>query len=128
MKALKLLAIGTLLFFFSQVKAQVSEQTATPPPWGLAGLAETRYYYLPRIESYYDIETSQFFYKSKGTWVRGSTLPARYQKYDLYKEYKAVMRDYHVNAPYTHFADHKKKYPKKYQGELQETIGDKANF
>jgi hypothetical protein len=128
MKALKLLTIGTLLFFFIQSKAQFPEQTKTPPPWGLAGLTETRYYYLPGIESYYDIETSQFLYRSKGSWVSRSTLPVRYRKYNLYKGYKAVMTDYHVNAPYTHFEDHKKKYPKKYKGASQKTIGDRASF
>jgi hypothetical protein len=123
MKALKLFVIGTLLFLSTETKAQVFV-TSSPPSWGPAGYSGVRYYYIPGVESYYDVNASKFIYNDHGTWVHRSTLPSRYRRYDLYKGHKVVMTDYRGNEPYTYFVEHKKKYSKNYQGGAQKTIGE----
>lgn len=124
MKALKLLVIGTLLFLSAEAKAQVIVTVGSPPPWGPVGYSEVRYYYIPGVESYYDIERSQYIYYSNGVWVHRSTLPSRYRRYDLYRGHKVVMTEYRGNEPYIYFVDHKKKYSKNYNGGAQKTIGE----
>ncbi len=127
MKTLTLITIGTLLFLSSAAMAQVSVNVniGSPPPWGPVGYSEVRYYYLPAVESYYDIESSMFIYYSRGVWVHQTHLPGRYRSYDLYNGYKVVMTGYRGNAPYTYFGEHKKKYSRSYRGGTQRTIGDR---
>jgi len=104
------------MFFVSAVQAQVivNLNNSSPPPWGPAGHNEVRYYYLPDVEAYYDVQSSQFiYYNSRGVWIHRSSLPARYRNYDLYSGYKVVMSDYRGNSPYLHFAEYKTKYAKR---------------
>ena len=91
--------------------------------WGPVGYTGARYYYLPDVESYYDVQSSMFIYYSGGAWIHRAYLPERYRGYDLYGGYKVVMKDYRGNAPYTHFNEYKKKYTRGYHGETQRTIG-----
>jgi hypothetical protein len=127
MKAFKLITLVTLLFLSVAAKAQlsVSVNIGSPPMWGPVGYTEVRYYYLPGIESYYDVQSSVFIYYSGGAWVRRASLPSRYRNYDLYNGYKVVMTDYHGESPYSHFRDHKRQYSKNYSSHNQKTIGDR---
>lgn len=125
MKALKFVFIKLLLFSAIAAQAQVTVNIGTPPPWGPTGYTEVRYYYLPDVESYYDVHATQFIIFSEGAWVHRSKLPSKYKSYDLYSGYKVVMTDYHGSAPYFHFDDHKVKYGKGYRGPEQKTIGQK---
>lgn len=127
MKKLKLFLalVGTLLLFASTARAQVSVSVNIGQPmWGPVGYTEVRYYYLPAVEAYYDINASMFIYYSGGVWVHREYLPERYRNYDLYNGYKVVMTDYRGNTPYAHFHDHKKKYYKSYRDGNQRTIGE----
>jgi hypothetical protein len=126
MKNLKLTLIATLLMLSGIAKAQISVNVniGSPPMWGPVGYTEVRYYYLPAVEAYYDINASMFIYYSRGTWVHTTYLPGRYRNYDLYNGYKVVMSDYRGNKPYEHFSDHKKKYHRKYHNGNQRTIGE----
>lgn len=127
MKYFKIGIIGIILFISSMGHAQVSVNIniGSPPLWGPSGYSNVRYYYLPDVESYYDIETSMFIYYAGGTWLHKPHLPSIYSHYDLYDGYKVVMSDYHGNAPHKYFHDHKKKYAKGYKGKTQKTIGHK---
>ena len=127
MKILKIIFLGVPLFLASIMNAQVSVSVniGVPPPWGPVGYTSVRYYYLPDVEAYYDVQSSMFIYYGGGAWVHRGYLPARYRSYDLYSGYKVVMKDYHGNAPYTHFKEHKMKYAKGYRGEAQRTIGER---
>jgi len=127
MKAFRFAIIGMILFFASAGQAQVSVNVniGTPPPWGPVGYSQVRYYYLPDVEAYYDVQSAMFIYYGGGVWVHRAYLPSRYKNYDLYHGYKVVMKDYHGNAPYAHFKDHKMKYGKGYHGGMQKTIGEK---
>lgn len=127
MKTLKYFLIGILFLSFSYTQAQVSVNVniGTPPAWGPAGYTDVRYYYLPDLETYYDVNTSNYVYLNNGRWVRTRSLPSAYRNYDLYNEYKVVLTDYRGDRPYDNFKTHKVKYGKGYKGQPQKTIGQK---
>ena len=127
MKSLKLFLfiIGILVVLSTTTQAQIFVTASAPPAWGPAGYSGVRYYYIPGVESYYDVDASKFIYNDNGVWVHRSTLPSRYRRYDLYKGHKVVMTEYRGNEPYTYFVQHKKKYSKNYKGGVQKTIGEK---
>src|SRR5436305_998568 len=127
MKALKLIMIGMALLFAGAVQAQVSVNVniGTPPPWGPAGYTEVRYYYLPDVEAYYDVQTSMFIYYGGGVWVHRSSLPRQYRNYDLYGGYKVVMTDYRGDAPYNNYKEYRTRYARGYRGGEQRTIAER---
>lgn len=114
-----------LVVVTSSVKAQILVSVATPPPWGPIGYSEARYYYLPDIQSYYDVQSALFIYYGNGRWHRKVNLPSRYRNYDLYDGYKVVMTGYHGESPYENFNEHKKRFKIGYRGEPQKTIGER---
>ena len=127
MKILKYLLIGIVLLSFtpSQAQLSVNVNVGSPPAWGPAGYDDVRYYYLPDLETYYDVNTSNYVYISNGKWIRRRSLPTVYRNYDLYNEYKVVLTDYRGDRPYDHFKNHKIKYGKGYKGKPQKNIGPK---
>lgn len=127
MKTIKLLAIGILLIFAASAQSQLSINVhiGSPPAWGPAGYSDVRYYYLPDVEAYYDVQSSMFIYISGNQWIRRSYLPSRYRNYDLYHGYKVVMNDYRGNSPYSNFREHKMKYARGYRGGEQHNIGER---
>ena len=127
MKKLKLLAIGIVLLVSSSIHAQVSINVniGTAPSWGPAGYSNVDYYYLPDIEAYYDIRSSQFIYFGGGKWIRSRNLPNQYRNYNLNSGYKVVLNDYHGSSPYSRFKNDKAKYRKGYKGKPQKMIGNR---
>ena len=127
MKALKCIVIGMVLFIAGTAHSQVDVNVniGTPPPWGPAGYEGVRYYYLPDVESYYDIHASMFICYIEDAWVHRDKLPSKYKSYDLYDGYKVVILDYNGSAPYQYYDDHKTKYAKGYRGPEQKNIGNK---
>ena len=127
MKALKLVALGIVLFFASAAQAQISVHLnlGTAPAWGPAGYSDVQYYYLPDVEAYYDVNSSMFIYYEGRSWVRRSYLPSRYRNYDLYGGYKVVMNGYHGNTPYYNHREYRTKYAKGYRGPAQRSIGER---
>ena len=113
MKTIKLIAITMILFVSSSIRAQVSVNlnVGTPPVWGPVVTTE-EYYYLPDINSYYDIRQSQYIYLNNGNWIRSGTLPRRYRSYNLNTGHVVVINDYHGRNPYVHYKAHKVKYYK----------------
>ena len=127
MKALKLIVIVIVLFLGNPVQAQISIRLnlGSPPQWGPVGYTNARYYYLPDVEAYYDVQSSMFIYLNGGIWVHRAYLPARYRNYDLYNGYKVVMTDYHGNRPYANYNDYRTRYAKGYRGQVQRSIGNR---
>ncbi len=125
MKSFKLILIALFFIASNAVDAQVSVNVniGSPPTWGPVGYSQVEYYYLPDIESYYDIRQSQFIYFGSGKWVYSRHLPAHHRNYNLYNGYKVVLTDYHGRTPYTHFKTHKSKYYKGYKGKPQKNRG-----
>lgn len=130
MKTLKILTIGIMMLFASNsMNAQVSVNVniGSQPSWGPAGYESVDYYYLPDIQTYYDIRATQFIFLSKGHWVRSRYLPTQYRNYDLNHGYKVVLNDYHGTRPYSNYKYHKVKYYKGYKGTPQRSIGYRDN-
>ena len=123
MKAIKFLFAGIFLMTLSaQAQVSVNVNIGAPPVWGPVGYAETRYYYIPDIEVYYDIPTAMFIYFDGGGWIRTAYLPYRYRHYDLYGAYKVCLHDYGPN-PYIYYRQHRKQYHHGYRGAPQRTYG-----
>jgi len=127
MKALKLLLIGLVFAVGGNLQAQVAVdvKVGTPPPWGPAGYESAKYYYLPDVDSFYDVPSATFIYYSGGVWVRRAYLPSRYRNYDLYEGYKVVITDYEGKNPHSYYKELKTKYAKGYRGPSQKTIGER---
>lgn len=128
MKTLKLMTIGmVMLFASSSIQAQVSVNVnlGVQPSWGPVGYSSVDYYYIPDVQSYYDVRATQFIYLSNGGWIRSSRLPNQYRNYDLNRGYKVVLNDYHGSRPYDNYRSHKVKYYKGYKGKPQQSLGNR---
>lgn len=99
-----------LLLMNASIEAQISVHVSLPV-WGPVVTTE-EYYYLPEIESYYDIRSSQFIYLNNGYWIRSKKLPSRYRNYNLNTGQVVVINDYRGSKPYAHFRNNKLKYYK----------------
>ncbi|HWY12274.1 MAG TPA: hypothetical protein VN026_13160 [Bacteroidia bacterium] len=108
-----------LLFISINMRAQVIINPKAGNP-GPKGQTEARFYYIPDIEVYYDIQKTNFIYSNGTRWVYSDVLPVKYAYYDLNSGYKVMLYDYSGQTPYTLFKEHKIKYPKGYQGSPQE--------
>lgn len=106
-------AFAALLAMASYGQVSVNVNIGQPPVWG-PPVTVQEYYYLPDVESYYDLRSSQFIYLNRGNWVRSASLPQRYRSYDLNRGNVIVIDDYHGPAPYTLYKTHKVKYVKKW--------------
>ena len=111
MKILKLIVLGICLSVSSISQAQVSVNVNVPKPpvWGPV-VTTQQYYYLPEIESYYDIRESQFITQNNGSWVRTKTLPSRFKTYNLNNGQVVILDDYRGKSPYANYKNHKVKY------------------
>jgi hypothetical protein len=118
-------ALILLMSVFAQAQVSINVNIGTPPNWGPQGNDNSRYYYLPDIDTYYDVAQSQFIYDNNGRWIRENRLPSRYRQYDLYGGYKVVLNDYRGDAPYTYHSKHRSNYPKGYHGKPQKNRGNK---
>jgi hypothetical protein len=103
-----------MVLFTGIAKAQVSVNVSIKAPaWGPPVTTE-RYYYMPDIETYYDVPTREYIYIDNGSWVRARNLPVIYRDYDLYRGRKVIINDYRGNAPYVFYNTHRVKYVKAY--------------
>ena len=127
MKALKLVALGIVLICAGAAQAQVSVRfnLGVQPQWAPVGYEDTRYYYLPDVEAYYDVDNSMFIYYEGSSWIHRSYLPSRYRNYDLYHGYKVGMRDYRGNTPYYNHRDYRTRYAHGRNRTVQRTIGNR---
>nr|WP_294922023.1 hypothetical protein [uncultured Flavobacterium sp.] len=130
MKTIKIAIVGLFLIIASATQAQVSVNVniGNPPVWGPVGYSNMEYYYLPDIQSYYDVRASQFIYFGGGKWVRSSRLPRQYRNYDLYSGYKVVLNDYHGRTPYVYYDRHRTKYYKGYHGAPQKPYKPRKDY
>ena len=129
MKTMKFMLSAAMLFAVGATQAQVeAKSTATNtvtttgmlPDWGVAGFDNARYYYMPDLETYYDVRAGEYVYMYDGSWARAKTLPERYKTYDLYDTYKVVLTD--DKEPFAEYDKMKVKYAKGYKGDPQKTI------
>jgi hypothetical protein len=128
MKNMKLIIGGFFIVLAGMLSAQVSVTIGTPPPWGPAEASGIRFYYIPDIQTYYDVNTGEYVYFSGGVWVHTRELPPAYRHYDLYGGYKVPLRDYHGERPWEGYKEHHKSYPRGYnRGQHQKTFGERPH-
>jgi hypothetical protein len=111
----------------SSAKAQVNINIniGSQPAWGPTGYQKADYYYLPDVDSYYNVSTHEFIYLNNGRWVFAQGLPPQYRNYDLYSGYKVVVNR---PRPYLNYNEDHAKYAR-YRGWAgrQENIRDHGN-
>jgi hypothetical protein len=83
------------------------------PPWAPAYYPGVRYYYIPDIETYYDLSNQDFVYLDNGQWLFSRTLPSFYSGYDLYNGY-VIALDQDVFQPWMHHQFYVSNYPRFY--------------
>lgn len=118
MRTLKLIATGIILFAASNSQAQVSVNVnigspgvvVSRPVWVPQNHVNVDFYYLPEIQTYYDVHSSYYVYLDNGNWCRTRYLPAHYRNYDLNHARRVELRGYHGSRPYTYYNHHKVKY------------------
>lgn len=112
MKNLKRILLIAILFASvgaTQAQVSVNVNIGSRPVWCPEEEYSTvDFYYLPEVQSYYDVRSSQFVYLSQGRWIRNKNLPSRYRSYDLRKSKRVSLKGYKGNAPYAHFHNHEK--------------------
>jgi len=77
------------------------------PIWGPTGYDYVEYYYLPGADAYYNVPQQRYYYYNNGRWRNSSSLPSRYNNYDLYNSYKVVVND---REPWKNHKKYKDKY------------------
>ncbi|MBG6234196.1 hypothetical protein IWX76_000751 [Pedobacter sp. CAN_A7] len=91
----------------SQAQVNVNINLAAQPQWGPAGYDHVEYYYIPDMDVYYYVPSSQYVYQNNGNWKWSKNLPSKYKNYDLYNSYKVVMNQ---KQPYLSHQNHVKQY------------------
>jgi hypothetical protein len=96
----KLLFIAAIIYgciSFNKADAQVHVSLGlnigSQPEWGPVGYDHADYYYMPDVDSYYDVSAHQYVYRENNVWVHRPYLAARYRNYDVYHGYKVVVND-----------------------------------
>jgi hypothetical protein len=77
----------------AQVSLSLGVNIGSQPAWGPVGYDYANYYYMPDIDTYYDVPTHQYVYFENNIWVHRAYLPVRYRNYNLYNGYKVVIND-----------------------------------
>ena len=107
----------------AQLKVNLNFNIGSQPDWGPVGYDHVDYYYMPDLDVYYNVPHHLFIYLQGNRWVYASSLPPRYNNYDLYRTYKVV-----VNKPRPYLHDHiyRREYGKYKggRGPAQELIRD----
>ncbi len=114
-----------LLFSACSVYSYTSPSAAPVndyPEWA-PYYSEARYYYLPDIETYYDINAREFVYLQNGRWSYYRNLPRQYSDYDLNNCYTIVLNA-NIYQPWMHHQYYVSHYPRYYYRDYY----DRSNF
>jgi hypothetical protein len=111
MKKLQFTIAAFLLLFIFESNAQVSVSLniGSRPTWCNNYEDEVEYYYLPEIETYYDVRSSVYIYLGPRGWIRSTYLPEYCHGYDINRGYRVAI-DYRGRSPYAHFNNHRSRY------------------
>jgi hypothetical protein len=91
----------------AQVHGSLKVNISSQPIWGPTGNDHVDNYYLPDIETYYNVPTQKYYYNEGGKWKNSKTLPSKYSNYDLYNSHKVVVNE---NQPWKNHATNQTKY------------------
>jgi hypothetical protein len=119
--------LGCLVFKTAdaQIGFGIRVNVGNQPEWGPVGYHQARYYYMPDIDAYYDVNAHQYVYSENNVWVHNGSLPSRYDNFDRYHGYKAVVNQ---RNPWEHNADIRARYAS-YKGRTdQRNIHDSRDY
>jgi hypothetical protein len=83
------------------------------PRWAPPYYSGARYYYLPDIETYYDLASHEFIFLNNGQWNYSSDFPSIYANFDLNNCFSVVL-DVNVYRPWMHHHYYVSHYPRYY--------------
>ena len=89
-----ILAVGTMLLTgatTAQLTAGLNFNIGNQPAWGPTGYDHVDYYYLPDIETYYNVPEHRYYYYEGGRWIGRSQLPPRFHDYDVYRSLRRYL-------------------------------------
>jgi hypothetical protein len=75
----------------AQVRVSLGLNINSQPEWGPVGYNHAEYYYMPDIDTYYDVPNHQYVYYENNVWIHNRVLPQRFGNYDRYHSYKVVV-------------------------------------
>jgi len=96
--------------------AVVQRQTVVEyvaPEWAPPVYHGARYYYMPDIETYYDLQNRDFVYLDNGQWLFANTLPSAYAGYNLNNGFSVTLNAT-VYQPWLHHQYYISNYPRYY--------------
>jgi hypothetical protein len=83
------------------------------PSWAPPYSPGVRYYYMPDIETYYDLTDQEFVCLNNGQWLFSPTLPSMYSGYDLFNGF-VISLNINVFQPWMHHQYYVSNYPRYY--------------
>jgi len=110
--------LGCLSIKPAGAQISLSINIGSQPEWGPTGYDHADYYYMPDIDSYYDVNAHQYVYFNNNVWVHSIALPPRYSNYDVYNGYKVVVNE---RTPWVRNTVYRTRYAK-YKGRRDQTI------
>lgn len=110
--------LSSMAYKSADAQISLSVNIGSQPEWGPTGYNHADYYYMPDIDTYYDVPNHQYVFLENNTWVRRASLPSRYSNYNLYNGYKVVVNE---PSPWTHNNVYRTKYAS-YRGRTGQTI------
>ncbi len=105
-------SIFTACTAYSYVPAE-SQVRYVNPSWGPAYYQGVRYYYLPDIETYYDLSSQEFIYLNNGQWTYSAYLPTIYSGFDLNNCF-TIELNANIYQPWMHHQYYVSHYPRYY--------------
>ncbi|MDP2887585.1 MAG: hypothetical protein Q8P34_01300 [Bacteroidota bacterium] len=93
------------------------------PQWAPSYYGGTRYYYLPDIESYYDIYTGEFIFLNHAQWIYSPYLPNIYPDFNLNNSFIVVVNS-NMYQPWMHHQYYISHFPRYYYRDYY----DRSNF
>jgi hypothetical protein len=122
MKSLKkqaffiLTLVSVSLFSSCDMYSYVSPSSETSyenPSWAPDYYPGVRYYYLPDIETFYDLSDQEFVYLDNGQWDYSADLPPIYAGFDLNDCFVIAIND-NTFEPWMHYQYYVSNYPRYY--------------
>lgn len=90
-----------------------SQTSYENPQWGPSFSNGTRYYYLPDIETYYDIYNREFIYLNRAQWIYSPYLPSIYPDFNLNNSF-VVLVNSNMYQPWMHHQYYVSHFPRYY--------------
>lgn len=90
-----------------------SQTSYENPQWGPYYSDGTRYYYLPDIESYYDLYTQEFIFLNQAQWIYSPYLPSIYPDFNLNNSFVVVVNS-NIYQPWMHHQYYVSHFPRYY--------------